>query len=52
MERRGIMQVKFCGLRTMADVEAANQVHPDMAGFVFAHGSSRRIDARDRKSVV
>lgn len=46
MERRGIMQVKFCGLRTMADVEAANRVHPDMAGFVFAHGSSRRIDAR------
>ena len=40
------MQVKFCGLRTPADVEAANRLHPDMVGFVFAPGSCRRIDTR------
>ena len=32
------MQVKICGLRTAADVDSINKLHPDYAGFVFAPG--------------
>ena len=37
--------VKFCGIRTMADADAVNEIHPDFAGFVFAPGRKRTIDA-------
>ena len=37
--------VKFCGIRTMADADAVNDIHPDFAGFVFAPGRKRTIDA-------
>ena len=37
--------VKFCGIRTAADADAVNGTHPDFAGFVFAPGRKRTIDA-------
>ena len=36
-------RVKMCGLRTPADVAAANLVRPDYVGFVFAPGSRRAV---------
>lgn len=36
--------VKICGLRSLADIEAANRYRPDYVGFVFAK-SKRQIDA-------
>ena len=37
-----LTKIKICGIKTMADVLAMNEVKPDYAGFVFAQ-SSRRI---------
>ncbi|MDD6729904.1 MAG: N-(5'-phosphoribosyl)anthranilate isomerase, partial [Eggerthellaceae bacterium] len=36
-------RVKMCGLRTPADVAAANLVRPDYVGFVFAPASRRAV---------
>ena len=36
-------KVKFCGLRRLEDIAAANRLHPDYVGFVFAPGSRRCI---------
>lgn len=36
-------KVKICGLHTIAAVETANQIHADLAGFVFAK-SRRQVD--------
>lgn len=36
-------RVKMCGLRTPADIAAANLVRPDYVGFVFAPGSRRAV---------
>ena len=35
--------IKMCGLRRPEDVEAANEIRPDYAGFVFFPGSRRYI---------
>lgn len=40
------MKVKFCGLCREEDIDAANQVMPDYAGFVFAK-SRRRITGEE-----
>ena len=35
--------IKFCGLRTIDDVYAANEIFPEYVGFVFAQKSKRFI---------
>ena len=37
------MIIKICGLRREADIEAANEVRPDLVGFVFARKSPRYV---------
>lgn len=44
--------IKFCGLRTMADVEAANRIRPDFAGFVFAEGKRRYVSPADAAELI
>lgn len=36
-------KIKFCGLKTLYDVYAVNEIFPDYVGFVFAQNSSRLI---------
>ena len=36
-------KIKLCGLFRPEDIEAANRLKPDYAGFVFAPGSPRQI---------
>lgn len=36
-------KIKFCGLKTLYDIYAANEIFPDYVGFVFAPKSSRQI---------
>lgn len=36
-------KIKFCGLRTLDDIFAANEIFPEYVGFVFAPKSKRRI---------
>ncbi len=36
-------RIKLCGLSRMEDIETANQLRPDYAGFVFAPGSPRQV---------
>ena len=36
-------KIKFCGLRTIDDVYAANEIFPEYVGFVFAPKSKRHI---------
>ena len=36
-------RIKFCGLRTLDDVYAVNEIAPDYAGFVFAPKSKRHV---------
>ena len=36
-------KIKFCGLKTLADIDAANKILPEYAGFVFAPKSKRYI---------
>ena len=36
-------RIKFCGLRTLDDVYAANEFFPEYGGFVFASKSKRRV---------
>ncbi len=38
------MKIKICGLRREADIMAANELHPDYIGFVFAK-SRRQVSA-------
>ncbi|MBP3217371.1 MAG: phosphoribosylanthranilate isomerase [Lachnospiraceae bacterium] len=35
--------IKICGLRREADIEAVNEIQPDLIGFVFAGKSRRRV---------
>ena len=36
-------RVKFCGLKRIEDIRAANELKPDFAGFVFWDKSSRNV---------
>ena len=36
-------RIKFCGLRTVDDINAVNQLLPEYVGFVFAPKSKRRV---------
>ena len=36
-------RIKFCGLRTLADIQAANKLAPEYIGFVFAPKSKRYV---------
>ena len=36
-------KIKFCGLRTLADIDAANKILPEYIGFVFAPKSKRYV---------
>ena len=36
-------RIKFCGLRTLDDINAANELAPDYVGFVFAQKSKRHV---------
>ena len=36
-------KIKLCGLSRIEDIEAANSIHPDYIGFVFAEQSKRRV---------
>ena len=36
-------KIKICGLSRPEDIEAANLLHPDYIGFVFAKGSKREV---------
>lgn len=39
-------KVKFCGLRRMCDISAANALRPDYIGFVFAPKSRRYVSVQ------
>ena len=36
-------RMKFCGLKSAADIEAVNRLQPDYIGFVFAEKSKRCV---------
>lgn len=36
-------RIKFCGLRTLEDIDAANKIAPEYVGFVFAPKSKRYV---------
>ena len=36
-------KIKFCGLRTLEDIDAANKILPEYVGFVFAPKSKRYV---------
>lgn len=36
-------KIKFCGLRTLDDIDAANKILPEYVGFVFAKKSKRYV---------
>ncbi|MBO5622627.1 MAG: phosphoribosylanthranilate isomerase, partial [Butyrivibrio sp.] len=40
-------KVKFCGLKRIEDIHAANELRPDFAGFVFWEKSSRNVLAEE-----
>lgn len=40
-------RVKFCGLKRIEDIRAANELKPDFAGFVFWEKSSRNVSGED-----
>ena len=39
--------VKICGMRRLEDIRYANELRPDMIGFVFWRPSKRYISADD-----
>lgn len=40
-------KVKFCGLKRIEDIKAANELRPDFAGFVFWEKSSRNVSRQE-----
>ena len=44
-------RIKFCGLKRIEDIEAANELKPDFAGFVFWEKSSRNVSGDDAKKL-
>ena len=48
-------KIKFCGMRRIEDIQAANKLKPDFIGFVFAPKSRRFIvpeEAANLKTVL
>ncbi len=45
------MIIKFCGMKTISDIEAANALHPDYIGFVLTKGFKRTITADTAKEL-
>ncbi len=45
------MKIKICGLRREEDVDYANQVLPDYAGFILAEGFRRQISREQARSL-
>ncbi len=48
-------RIKFCGMMKPADIIAANALHPDYIGFVFAPGRKRTVsleEARQMKALL
>ncbi len=45
------MKIKFCGMKTISDIEAANALHPDYIGFVLTEGFKRTISAETAKEL-
>ncbi|MBQ6971091.1 MAG: phosphoribosylanthranilate isomerase [Synergistaceae bacterium] len=46
-----MVRVKFCGLSRVADIEAANELRPDYAGFVFWDKSRRCVSPENAKAL-
>ncbi len=44
-------RVKFCGLKRIEDILAANELRPDFAGFVFWEKSSRNVSEQEAKEL-
>lgn len=44
-------KIKFCGLSSLCDIEAANRLKPEYIGFVFAKKSKRYISPQTAKSL-
>ncbi len=42
--KRNKVRIKFCGMRSLQDIETANDIGCDYAGFVFAKKSRRFVD--------
>ena len=45
-------KIKLCGLSRPEDIEAANELHPDYIGFVFAPKSRRRVTAAKARAIL
>ncbi len=44
-------RIKFCGMTRPGDVRLAGELGVDAVGFVFAHGSPRRIDPEEARAM-
>ena len=44
-------KIKFCGLRTLNDIDAANKILPEYVGFVFAPKSKRHVAPAQAKEL-
>ena len=42
-------KIKICGLRRKEDIEAVNEIKPDLIGFVFVEGRKRFVSYEDAK---
>lgn len=44
-------RIKFCGLTRLGDVRLASELGADAVGFVFAHGSPRRVHPEEARAM-
>jgi len=50
-EEKSKIKIKLCGLMRPSDIEAANLLHPDYVGFVFARKSRRYVSLERVKTL-